>query len=258
VFLVAEIFCDGHAREADTKTRTGRFGHLAVNQRGARFFGVSGFNDMRFGHFQPQVVSFARAFTDTGKHRQTTVLHGNVVNQLKNQHRLAHARAAEQPDFSALHVWLHQVHDLDAGLEHFQVGGLIFQSGGWAVNGIVGVGFDGSELVNRLAEHVHHAAERRATDGNSNRLAGVECFHAADHSLGWFHGHGADASITKVLLHFRSHVQRFRHVVAFAADADGVVDRRQVPGFKLNVQDWANHLDHVSDCCILLGHLQPL
>src|SRR4029077_9171693 len=176
----------------------------------------------------------------------------------KNQHGLADARAAEQTDLATFDVRLHQVHNLDAGLEHFQVGGLIFQSRSGAVNGIVSVGDDGTELVNRFAEHAHHAAQRCTTDRDDNGLARVEGLHSADHAFGRLHGDRADAPVAEVLLHFHGHVERFRQVVAFAGDAHRVVNRGQVSGLELNIQDWSNYLDHVSYCCVLLGHLQLL
>src|ERR1700676_3097827 len=45
-----------------------------------------------FGHFQPQIVAFARALSHAGKHGNAAVLHGHVVNQLHDEHSLAHAR----------------------------------------------------------------------------------------------------------------------------------------------------------------------
>jgi len=45
--------------------------------------------------FQAKVVAFASAFADAGKYREATVLHGDVVNQLKNQNCLANTGAAE-------------------------------------------------------------------------------------------------------------------------------------------------------------------
>ncbi len=47
------------------------------------------------------------------------MLHGDVMNQLKNQNGFADTGAAEQSDFAALDVRLHQVNNLDAGLKHF-------------------------------------------------------------------------------------------------------------------------------------------
>ena len=42
----------------------------------------------------------------------------DVVDQLLNQDCLANARAAKQPDFTALLVWAEQIHDLNSRLKH--------------------------------------------------------------------------------------------------------------------------------------------
>ena len=95
------------------------------------------------------------------------------------------------------------------------------------MNGIVGLAEStGPSLIDGLAEHVHHAAERRAPHGNLIGVAGIDSFHAADHAFGRLHGHGAHAAFAEVLLHFGSHVQRFGRVEAFAGDAHGVVNGR--------------------------------
>ncbi len=64
MLLVAEILGDGQAGEADAQARSGRLGHLAVNQGGAGFLGVARHNNAGFRHFQQQVVAFAGALAD--------------------------------------------------------------------------------------------------------------------------------------------------------------------------------------------------
>ena len=55
------------------------------------------------------------------------MLQGDVVNQLHDDDGLADAGAAEQADLAALQVRLEQIDDLDAGLEHLQLGGLLLE-----------------------------------------------------------------------------------------------------------------------------------
>jgi hypothetical protein len=105
VLLIPEVFRNREARQSDAQARPGRLGHLSVNQRRAGFLRIAGDDDPGFGHFQPKVVALARALANTSKHGQSAVLHRDVVNKLQNEHGLAHARSAEKPDLSALHVW---------------------------------------------------------------------------------------------------------------------------------------------------------
>ena len=62
----------------------------------------------------------------------------------------------------------------------------------------------------------------------------VERFHAAHQAVGGLHGDGANAAFADVLRDFADDVDRRRHVEAFAGDADGVVDLRDVPSGNSN------------------------
>jgi hypothetical protein len=65
-----------------------------------------------------EVVALTGALADAGEHRHATVLLGDAVDHLLDEHGLADAGAAEQADLAALDVRREQVDDLDAGLEH--------------------------------------------------------------------------------------------------------------------------------------------
>ena len=70
-------------------------------------------------HLLPQVVALAAALAHAGKDGVAAVLHGDVVDEFLNQHRFAHASAAEQADLAALGIGLQQVDDLDARFQNF-------------------------------------------------------------------------------------------------------------------------------------------
>ena len=250
-FFIAEIFGHRQAGQSHAQARAGRLGHLAVDQRRARFFRIARDDHAGLLHFQPEVVAFAGALAHAGEHRNAAVLHGHVVNQFLNQHRLAHAGAAEQADLSALQVRLHQIHNLDAGLEHFQRRGLIFERRRGAMNGIALLGFYRAQVVHWLAEHVQHAAERRAAHRHGDRSARVDRLHAAHHAFGGLHGHGAHAAFAQVLLHLGDDVDGLGDVEAFADDAHGVVDLRQVMLGKLHVHHRPDDLHHMCRLSVL-------
>ena len=69
-----------------------------------------------------KVVPFAGTLAHAGEYRHTTVLHGNVVDQLHNGNSFANAGAAEETDLAALHVRREQVDDLDARDKHLCFG----------------------------------------------------------------------------------------------------------------------------------------
>ena len=99
---------------------------------------------------------------------------------------------------------------------------------------VVLVALHRAKLIDRLAEDIHHAPERRTADGHSDAIAGIVRLHAANHAFGRLHRDSADAAFAEVLLHFDDHVERLRHVEAFARDANGVEDCRQVSAFKFD------------------------
>ena len=79
----------------------------------------------------------------------------------------------------------------------------------------------GPLLVDRLAEHVEDAAERRLADRHRDRPAGVDDLDAAGQAVGRGHGDGADPVVAEVLLDLAD-----ERLLALALDLDGVVDRR--------------------------------
>ena len=155
----------------------------------------------------------------------------DVVDQLLDDDRLADAGAAEQADLAALQVRLEQVDDLDAGLEHLQLGRLLLERRRGAVDrpALLRLHRPVRE-VDRLAEHVQHAAERLGPDRHRDRLAGVDrpSMPRCMPSVG-FIADRADAVLAEVLLDLGDDVDAARGaVLRLEPDAQRVVDRGQV------------------------------
>ena len=108
---VAEVLRHGQRGQRDPQPGARRLVHLAEDQRGL-------LDDAGLGHLQDEVVALAGALTDAGEDRGTTEVAGDPDDHLLDEHRLAHAGAAEQADLAALDVRGEQVEDLDAGLQH--------------------------------------------------------------------------------------------------------------------------------------------
>ncbi len=204
--------------------------------------------------FKPEVVAFARAFAHASEDRDAAVLHGHVVDQLHDEHGLAHARAAEKTDLAALQERLDQVNHLDAGLEHFELRGLIFECRCATVNRQAVLRGNRAELIYRLAQHVHHAAQGAAAHGHADRRAFVKSLHPAHHALGGLHRHAAHAPFAQVLLHFGDDIERLRQIEPIARDAHGVINLRQFGFFELHVDDRSNDLHDGSS--VIARHLR--
>jgi hypothetical protein len=182
------------------------------------------------------------------------VLLCDVVDQLLDEHRLADAGAAEQSDLAAFHERRDQVDDLDAGLEHLQLGRLLLERRRFAVNGPALLRQDRSVWkINRLSEDVHHPSERRRAHRHRNRGARIHGVHSALHAVGRFHRDGANAVLAEMLLDFDDDVDGLP-ALAVRLDVNGVVDLRQLSALEFQVHDGANHLDDLADflcywCC---------
>ena len=222
--LVAEVLGDGQTREGDASAGAGGLVHLAVNERGLGAGGGPGLlvdlDDPALNHLVVEIVTLARALSDPGEDGITTVVHGDVVDELHDDDRLPDSCTPEEADLAPLRVWGQQVDDLDAGDEDLLRLSLLSEGGGGAVEGCVLLGAlhgeDGALLVHGLADDVDDAAEGLGADGYLDRLAGVGALLAADETVRGLHGNGADGVLAEVLRDLED------EAVTLAVDLEGV------------------------------------
>ena len=72
-----------------------------------------------------QIVTFTCSFTNTGKDRVTTMGLGDVVDELHDQHCLAHTGTTKEADFTTFGIRCEQIDNLDPGDENFSFGRLV-------------------------------------------------------------------------------------------------------------------------------------
>ena len=174
------------------------------------------------------------------------MLGGDVADQLLDEHRLAHAGAAEEADLAALHVRGEQVDHLDAGLEDLD-GRLELLEGRRGPVDRPALALDVVALVDGCAEDVEdagRASPRRHRDGD--RRAGVLDVGAARDAVGGVHRHRADPVVPEVLLDLGDQVDRRAAVLLGDLDAQGVVDAREL-AVEDGVDDDALDLDDLAD-----------
>ena len=191
--------------------------------------------DLRIDEFVIEVVALAGALADAREYRIAAVGLGDVVDQLLDEHRLAHARAAEQADLAALGVRREQVDDLDARDENLSLGRLLDIGGGWLMDGAAAFHVDRPGFIHRLADDVHNAPERALADRHRDRLVGVGHFLAAHKTLGDVHGDAAHGVFAQMLRNFE------HETIAVVGRLERVEDGRQV-AVELHVDDGADHL----------------
>ena len=222
---VAEVLGHRQAGQADPLAGAGRLVHLAEHERGLG-------DDARLGHLVDEVVALAAALADAGEHGHAGVLLGDVPDQLLDDDRLADAGPAEDADLAALLERADQVDDLEPGLEDLDLGRLLVERRRVAVDRQADLGDDRALAVDRVAEDVEHATERRLADRDGDRRAGVADADAAGEPVGRGHRDRADPVVAEVLLDLAD-----ERLLALALDLDGVVDAGQLAGRELDVDD---------------------
>src|SRR6185436_18612608 len=105
-----EVLGHRETGEADAKACAGRLVHLPEDEH--RLVEHAGLL-----HLGVELVPLARTLADAAEGRKAAVLLGDVVDQLHDDHGLAHSGTAEQAHLAALRVGSEQVYDLDARLE---------------------------------------------------------------------------------------------------------------------------------------------
>ena len=109
-------------------------------------------------------------------------------------------------------------------------------------------------MINGFPKDIHHPAQGGPAHRNFNPLSQVVGLHPANHTLDRLHGDGAHAAFAEVLLDFRGHIERLGYRVAFAGDANSVINGGEVARFELNVHDRSDDLYDVPHACVFLCH----
>ena len=218
--------------ETHAQTRSRRLVHLAVDEAGL-------VDDARVAHLQVEVGTLAGTLAHAREHRRAAVLLGQVVDELLDDNRLAHAGAAEQTRLAALDEGLDEVDGLDAGLEDLGGGGQLVVVRSRTVDGHVALHLGHRLLVDGLAHAVPDAAPRvSGPTGHHDRVARVDDLEAADETVRRAHGHRADKVARQVRLDLEHEVQVARQ--GLGINRQRVVNRRQLIRGKFDVNDRAD------------------
>ena len=170
------------------------------------------------------------------------MLLGDVVDELEHVDGLADAGAAKQADLATLGEGADQVDDLDAGLEQLERRGELVELRRRLVDDAPLLRLDGAALVDRPAQHVHHAPEHRGTDGHLDAVTGVADLHAPPQAVGGAHRDRAHDAVAQLLLDFERQALLGQRIVAFLDD-QCVVDLRQRLAWELDIDDCTDALD---------------
>jgi hypothetical protein len=99
-------------------------------------------------------------------------------------------------DLSTLGVGSEQVDNLDTGDQDFLLDAHLDEFGSFGVDGGEFVGVDRAALIDGLTNDVDDSAQSLGSHGNTDGIARVVDFLAANETLGTVHGNGADGVLT--------------------------------------------------------------
>jgi hypothetical protein len=186
------------------------------------------------------------------------VLLRDVADQLLDEDGLAQAGAAEEANLAALDEGRDQVDDLDARDEDLDSGLELVEIRRRTMDRPALLRLRILALVDRVAEHVEDAAERRRPDGHGDGRARILDVHAAGETVRGVHGDRAHAIVAEVLLHLGDEVEGAAAVLFGDRNAQRVEDLRQLL-VEHGVDDDALDLDDLADVVfpVLISHRSP-
>ena len=226
VFIVPEVLGDGQRGVAHAKAAARRLVHLAEQHHHVR-------QHARVLHVAVQLLTFATAFANATKNADTFLVTHHVVDEFREQHRLADARAAEQPGLAPTLEREQDIDGLDSSLKHFGLGGTSGQRRGWLMYGTpVHIGESGT-AIDGPAEDVEHVREHVVPHGYFQWTARVLDEHAPGEAL-----RGREGDPThRLCVTLDQHLDDDRRV---AISTEYRMDRRQGP-VETDVDDTAAH-----------------
>src|SRR5471030_747882 len=221
--FITERFRHGQTGQRDAQTVAWWFIHLAVDHRHFGVLWIFQIDHFGIGHLVVEVVTFAGTLAHAGKHGNTRVRLGDVVDQFHHVHGLADAGAAEQADFTAFGERAHQVDHLDAGFQQLLRWRQFVVRRRSAVDRRGLLVRHRAAFVDRVAQHVHDATQGRFAHWHHDWFAGVLDHHAAAQAVGRTQSNGTDHAVAQLLLYFQgqlgaSHfqgIEYLRHRVAW-------------------------------------------
>ena len=176
MLVVPEILGHRQRGMAHAEPAARRLVHLAEDHHHVR-------QHAGFLHVAVELLAFATAFADAAEDADALLVPDHVVDHFGEQHRLAHARPAEQSRLAAALQRHEHIDDLDARFEDFGLGGTSRQRRRGPMHRTpLDIG-QRRLAVDGVAKHVEHARENSFADRRFQRPARVLHRHAARETL---------------------------------------------------------------------------
>mmetsp|Transcript_71296 Transcript_71296/g.119324 ORF Transcript_71296/g.119324 Transcript_71296/m.119324 type:complete len:393 (-) Transcript_71296:21-1199(-) len=238
--FVTEVLSHGQGSLSHTSTSTRGLIHLPIHQHALGL--ALQVNHLGSHHLQVQICALTGTLTDTGKHRETTMSLGDIVDQLHDNDSLPDTSSSEKPNLTTLAVWQNQVNNLDTSDQHLILTRLLGQGGSDSVNGPGHRVANWTTLINSGTHNVEDTTQGGVTNGHLDLISSVRNRGSETQHVRGAHANAPGGLGVQVLHNL--HGQQLSG--DFRIDSQGSEHRRNTT-LKLHVNDSTNNLLHISD-----------
>ena len=125
----------------------------------------------------------------------------DIVDQLHDEHGLAHTGTAKESNLTTFHVGFKQIDHLNARSKHLLMSGKFIKLRSFPVNGVCALHVQLFHAVDRLADDIHHAPLNLFTSRHPYRTPRRCDFQITLQAVCIVHSHAAHSVFTDMLLH---------------------------------------------------------
>ena len=151
-----------------------------------------------------EIVTFSGTFANTGKDGVTTMGLGDVIDEFLNKHCFTDTGTTEESNLTTSGVGGQQVDHLDTGDQKVGSGTLVLEAGGFSVNGIVLLGFDGTSFVDGFTDNIHDTAQSFGTDRDLDGGSQVVDGLTTDQTISGVQSDGTHTGVSQMLSYFQN------------------------------------------------------
>ncbi len=188
-----------------------------------------------------KVISLTGTLAHAGEHGIAAVLRSDITDQLLNQHRLAHACAAEQTNLTALLIRTEQIYDFNACLQKLLLRGLFLELRRRPVDRLIGDSLRSRLVVDGLAQDIEDAPQGLLAHGNGNRCPCGHRVHSPHQTVGAPHGDTPYGVVAQMLGDLHGQL-----VAVSGRNANRFVDFGQLTLIEADVQHRADDLSNLA------------
>jgi hypothetical protein len=154
-----------------------------------------------------KIVTLTSTLSDSSENRVTSVVHGNVVNELHDNDSLSDSGSSEETNLSSLGVRSEEVNNLDSGDQNLLGLTLLSESRGSPVQGgvlLLTLNEDGSLLIDGLTNNVDDTSKGLRSYRNLNGSSGIGTLLTTNKTVGGLHSNGTDGVLSQVLSYLKN------------------------------------------------------